>query len=52
MLFLNAALMSRKARKLEGQHTTFTDAELDSYGNTFARIAKADLAEKEKSQDL
>jgi len=40
VLFLNTARLGRKARKLEGQHPTFTDAELASYGSTFARMLR------------
>ena len=40
VVLLNTALVTRKARKLEGQHPAFTDAELASYGNTFARMLR------------
>ena len=40
VLLLNTALQTRKARALEGQHPTFTDAELETYGNTFARMLR------------
>ena len=40
VLLVNTALQTRSARKLEGQHPTFTDAELEAYGNTFARMLR------------
>ena len=40
VLLVNTALQTRSARKLEGQHPTFTDAELETYGNTFARMLR------------
>ena len=40
VLLANTALQTRSARKLEGQHPTFTDAELEAYGNTFARMLR------------
>ena len=40
ILLLNTALQTRSARKLEGQHPTFTDVELEAYGNTFARMLR------------
>ena len=33
VLLLNAALQTKDARKLEGQHPTFTDEQLEVYGN-------------------
>ena len=37
-LLLNTALQTRHVRVLEGQHPTFTEAELDVYGKTFSRM--------------
>ena len=37
-LLLNTALSARNARKLEGQHPTFTEEELELYGKTFSRM--------------
>ena len=38
VLFVNTALQTRSARKLEGEHPTFTEEELESYGKTFSRM--------------
>ena len=38
VLLLNTALQTRNARKLEGQHPAFSDAELEIYGKTFSRM--------------
>ena len=40
VLLVNTARQTRNARKLEGQHPTFTDAELESYGRTFSRMVQ------------
>ena len=40
ILLINTTLQTRSARKLEGQHPTFTDTELEGYGNTFARMLR------------
>ena len=40
VLLLNTALKTRNARVLEGQHPTFTDAELEVYGKTFSRMLR------------
>ena len=40
VLLINAALATAKARKLEGQHPTFTEEELKTYGETFSRMLK------------
>ena len=37
-LLINTALQTRSKRALEGQHPTFTDAELEVYGKTFSRM--------------
>ena len=39
-LLLNTWRQTRKARKLEGQHPTFTQEELDAYGEVFARMLR------------
>ena len=51
VLLLNTALQTRKARKLEGQHPTFTDAELETYGNTFARMLQCATVSVKDSYD-
>jgi len=38
VLFLNATLASSKARKLVGDHPTFTEDQLKVYGETFSRM--------------
>ena len=40
LLLLNTAFQTRNARKLEGQHPTFTEAQLETYGKTFSRMLK------------
>ena len=40
VLLLNTSLQTRNARKLEGQHPTFTDSELEVYGKTFSRMLR------------
>ena len=40
VLLLNTALQTRNVRALEGQHPTFTDAELEVYGKTFSRMLR------------
>ena len=51
VLLLNTARLTRKARKLEGQHPTFTDAELEAYGNTFARMLRCATVSVKDSYD-
>ena len=51
VLFLNTAMMTRKGRKLEGQHPIFTDAELVSYGNTLARMIRCATVSVRDSYD-
>ena len=36
-LLINTGLQTRNAAKLEGEHPSFTDAELETYGHTFSR---------------
>ena len=38
VLLLNTALQTKNARKLEGEHPTFTEEELVGYGKTFSRM--------------
>ena len=38
VLLLNTALQTKNARKLEGEHPTFTEEELACYGKTFSRM--------------
>ena len=40
VLFINAAIATSKARKLTGEHPTFTDDELKTYGETFSRMLR------------
>ena len=51
VLLLNTALQTRNARPLEGQHPTFTDAELEVYGNTFSRMLKCATVSVKDSYD-
>jgi hypothetical protein len=52
VLLGNAALASAKARKLEGQHPTFTEDELKVYGETFSRMLQcATVSSKEGHDD-
>ena len=51
VLLLNTALSTRKARKLEGQHPTFTDGELETYANTFARMLRCATISVKDSYD-
>ena len=51
VLFVNTALMTRKARKLEGRHPTFTDAELEVYGSTLARMLRCATVSVKDSYD-
>ena len=38
VLLLNTALQTQHQRELEGNHPTFSDAELEPYGKTFSRM--------------
>ena len=51
VLLLNTALQTRKARALEGQHPTFTDAELETYGKTFSRMLRCATVSVKDSYD-
>ena len=51
VLLLNTVLQTRNARPLEGQHPTFTDAELEVYGNTFSRMLKCATVSVKDSYD-
>ena len=51
VLLLNAAVLTRKARKLEGQHPTFTDGELENYGKTFSRMLQCATVSVKDSHD-
>ena len=51
VLLLNVAVCTRKARALEGQHPTFTDAELESYGKTFSRMLQCATVSVKDSYD-
>ena len=51
VLLLNTSLQTRNARKLEGEHPAFTDAELDKYANTFARMLRCATVSVKDSYD-
>ena len=51
VLLLNTCLQNRNARKLEGQHPTFTDAELEAYGNTLSRMLRCATISVKDSYD-
>jgi len=51
ILLLNTALQTRNARVLEGQHPTFTDEELASYGKTFSRMLRCATVSVKDSYD-
>ena len=51
VLLLNTCLQTRSARKLEGQHPTFTDAELEAYGNTLSRMLRCATISVKDSYD-
>ena len=51
VLLINTTLQTRSARKLEGQHPTFTDAELEVYGNTFSRMLQCATVSVQDSYD-
>ena len=52
VLLVDTARTSSKARKLEGQHPTFTDAELELYGRTFSRMLQpATVSVKDQHDD-
>lgn len=51
VLLGNAAIASAKARKLEGQHPTFTGMELDAYGKTFSRMLQCATVSVKDSYD-
>ena len=51
VLLVNTLLQTRKARKLEGQHPTFTDEELDAYGKTFSRMLRCATVSVKDSYD-
>ena len=51
VLFLNTALQTRNARILEGQHPTFTDAELEAYGKTLSRMLRCATVSVRDSYD-
>ena len=51
VLLINTALQTRSARKLEGQHPTFTEAELEVYGKTFSRMLQSATISVKDSYD-
>ena len=51
VLLLNTVLQTRNARALEGQHPTFTDAELDGYGRTLSRMLRCATVSVKDSYD-
>ena len=50
-LLLNTALQTRGARTLKGEHPTFTQAELESYGKTFSRMLQCATVSVKDSYD-
>ena len=50
-LLLNTALQTRGARALKGEHPTFTQAELESYGKTFSRMLQCATVSVKDSYD-
>ena len=50
-LLLNTALQTRSARALEGEHPTFTDAQLDAYAKTFSRMLQCATVSVKDSYD-
>ena len=51
ILLGNAALQTRNARTLEGQHPTFTNDELEAYGKTFSRMLRCATVSRKDSYD-
>ena len=51
VLLLHTALQTRSARALKGEHPTFTDAELESYGKTFSRMLQCATVSVKDSYD-
>ena len=51
VLLINAAIASAKARKLVGNHPAFTEEELKSYGETFARMLRCATVSVKDSYD-
>ena len=51
VLLGNAALATAKARKLQGNHPTFTEEELKTYGNTFSRMLQCATVSVKDSYD-
>lgn len=51
VLLLNTTLRTRNARKLEGQHPAFSDAELEIYGKTFSRMLQCATVSVKDSYD-
>ena len=50
-LLLNTFFQTRKARKLEGRHPTFTEAQLERYGMTFSRMLQCATVSVKDSYD-
>jgi len=51
VLLINTARVTRSARKLQGQHPTFTEEELGAYGKTFSRMLKCATVSVKGSYD-
>lgn len=51
VLLINTALQTRNARKLEGKHPTFSDAELEVYAKTFSRMLQCATISVKDSYD-
>ena len=51
VLLINTALQTRHARKLEGEHPTFSDGELEVYGKSFSRMLQCATVSVKDSYD-
>ena len=51
VLLVNTVLQTQGARKLEGQHPIFTDAQLETYGTTFSRMLQPATVSVKDSYD-
>ena len=51
VLLANTVLQTKNARKLEGEHPTFTEEELESYGKTFSRMLSCATVSVKDSYD-
>ena len=51
VLLINTAAQTSHARKLEGKHPAFTDAQLETYGKTFSRMLQCATVSVKDSYD-